>query len=55
MSHQNDIYGTDFFGNEVYYGDEIYEHGNEFWFIDDLEGGEIALLEHFGAKKIIAK
>lgn len=49
------IYGIDFFGSEVYYGDEIYIHDEEFWLVDDLEIGEKALLEHFGAKKIIAK
>ncbi len=49
-----DIYGTDFFGNEVYYGDEIYIHDEEFWLVEDLDPSEIALLEHFGATKVIA-
>ncbi|WP_182200117.1 hypothetical protein [Paraliobacillus salinarum] len=53
--NDKDIYGTDFFGNEIFYGDDIYFHNDEFWLIEDLEASEIALLEHFGAKKSIAK
>lgn len=50
-----DTYGTDFYGNEVYYGDEIYIHDEEFWLVEELDPSEVALLEHFGATKVIAK
>ncbi|GAB2553512.1 hypothetical protein [Gracilibacillus alcaliphilus] len=53
---KQNIYGTDFKGNEVYYGDEIYIHEEDFWLADEavLSSEERQLLEHFGAKKIIA-
>lgn len=50
-----DIYGMDFFGNEVYYGDEIYIYEEEFWLADELVHSEKELLEFFGAVKIIAR
>ena len=49
-----DIYGMDFFGNEVYYGDEIYIYEEEFWLADDLSFAEREILEFFEAKKICA-
>lgn len=50
-----EVYGTDYRGNEVYVGDEIYIYEDEFWLVDDLSANEMELLEFFGAKKIKAR
>ncbi|GAA5416224.1 hypothetical protein Pryu01_01256 [Paraliobacillus ryukyuensis] len=49
-----DKYGNDFFGNEVFCGDEIYIYEEEFWLVDSLSGNEKTLLDLINAKKIRA-
>ena len=50
-----EIYGTDFYGNEVYVGDTILVLEDEFFLKDELTSDVIELLEHFGALEIEAK
>ena len=50
-----EVYGTDFFGNEVYEGDLILVIDDEFFLKDELSLDAIKILELFGATEEIAK
>lgn len=55
VDQEKSVYGFDRKGNEVFMGEDIYIHGEEFWLVKDLSQGEIEVLEFFGAKKIKAR
>lgn len=48
-------YGEDFFGNEVFPGDEILVLDDEFFLKEHLSYDAIEILRHFGATEEIAK
>ncbi|MGN8647918.1 hypothetical protein ACTNEO_05185 [Gracilibacillus sp. HCP3S3_G5_1] len=50
-----EVYGSDYKGNEVYVGDEIYIYEEEFWLVDQTSNDEKELLEFFGATKVKAE
>lgn len=43
--------GDDFFGNEVYEGDEIYELDQEIFYVEELSADAKEILEFYGADK----
>ncbi|SFM28664.1 hypothetical protein SAMN04487943_11228 [Gracilibacillus orientalis] len=52
---KTNIYGTDYKGNEVYAGDEIYIYEEEFWLVNATTDDEKELLQFFGAVRVKAE
>lgn len=47
----DELYGSDFFGNEVMHGDEILEWEDEFFRVDDISYDLKEFLLHIGAEE----
>jgi len=52
---EKEPYGEDFFGNEVFLGDEILVLDDEFFLKEMLSTDAIEILRHFGAIEINAE
>lgn len=47
--YENDLRGTDSFGNEIYKGDKVYVLNDEYFLSDELTPQSIEILEMLGA------
>lgn len=54
-SARREAIGTDFFGNEVYAGEEILVFGDEFFLVEELSTDAREILEAFGGDYRIAE